>query len=73
MGSEWPNCCKGVVKAIVRIVHLIDLEHSFQTSFIEAGIVGYKGDRSYLVVDIIDRLVREKHICNSFLQLLPYF
>ena len=36
------GCCKGVVESIVGIVHLIDLEHSFQTSFIEAGIVGHK-------------------------------
>ena len=73
MAELSAGCCKGVVKAVIRIVHLIDLEHCFQAPFIETGIVGHKRDRSYLVVDIIDRLVREKHICNSFLQLLPYF
>ena len=48
------GCCEGIVKAVIRIVHLIDLEHCFQAPFIETGIVGHKRDRSYLVVDIID-------------------
>ena len=61
------GCCEGIVKTIVWIVHLIDLEHCFQTSFIEAGIVGYKGDGGYLIMYIIDCLqVREKHIGNLF-------
>ena len=34
--------CKGIVKTVVWIIHLIDLEHCFQTAFIEAGIVGHK-------------------------------
>ena len=67
------GCCKGIVKTIVRIVHLIDLEHCFQASFIETGIMGYKRDRSYLVAKIIDRLVREEYISNLFLQLRPDF
>ena len=49
-------CCKGIVKTIVRIIHLIDLECRFQAAFIEAGIVGYERDRSYLVAEIIDCL-----------------
>ena len=66
--------CKGIVEAIVRIVHLIDLEHRFQASFIETGIVSYKRDGSYLVAKIIDYLlVREKYISYLFLQLLPNF
>ena len=48
--------CKGIVKTVVWIVHLIDLEHSFQTSFIEAGIVGHKRNGSYLVAEIINCL-----------------
>ena len=61
------GCCKGVVKAVIRIVHLIDLEHSFQTSFIEAGIVGHKGDGGYLIMYIIDCLqVREENIGYLF-------
>ena len=68
MAELSAGCCKGIVEVVVRIVHLIDPEHSLQTSFIEAGIVGHKRNGSYLVADIIDRLVREKHICNSFLQ-----
>ena len=61
------GCCEGIVKAVVRIVHLIDPEHSLQAPFIEAGIVGYKGDGGYLIMYIIDCLqVREKHIGNLF-------
>ena len=48
------GCCEGIVKTIVWIVHLIDLEHCFQTSFIEAGIVSHKRNGSYLVAEIID-------------------
>ena len=54
MAELSAGCCKGVVKAVIRIVHLIDLEHCFQTPFIETGIVGHKRDRSYLVAEIID-------------------
>ena len=73
MAELSAGCCKGIVEAIVRIVHLIDLEHRFQASFIEAGIVSNKRNGSYLVAEIIDRLVREKHVGDAFLQLLPYF
>ena len=61
------SCCKGVVEAIVGIVHLIDLEHRLQAAFIETGIVGYKGDGGYLIMYIIDCLqVRKKHIGYLF-------
>ena len=48
------GCCEGIVKAVVRIVHLIDPEHSLQAPFIKTGIVGHERDRSYLVAEIID-------------------
>ena len=66
--TELPTgSSQGIVEAIVRIVHLIDLEHCFQAAFIEVGIVGYKGDGGYLIMYIIDCLqVREKHIGNLF-------
>ena len=38
------GCCEGIVKAVVRIVHLIDPEHSLQAPFIKTGIVGHKGN-----------------------------
>ena len=61
------SCCKGIVKTIVRIIHLIDLEHGFQTSFVEAGIVGHKGNGGYLVTEIIDwLLVRKEYIGYLF-------
>ena len=44
-------CCKGIVKTIVRIIHLIDLEYRFQASFIETGIVGYERNGCYLVAN----------------------
>ena len=47
-------CCEGIVKTIVWIVHLIDLEHCFQASFIETGIVGHERDGCYLITEIID-------------------
>lgn len=34
--------CEGVVKLIVRIVHLIYPEHLFQASLVEGAIVGNK-------------------------------
>ena len=43
------GCCEGIVKAVVRIVHLIDSEHSFQTTFIEAGIMSHEWDSGNLV------------------------
>ena len=46
--------CKGIVKTVVWIIHLIDLEHCFQTSFIEMGIVGHERDGCYLITEIID-------------------
>ena len=74
MAELSAGCSKCIVKAVIWIVHLIDLEHSFQTSFIEAGIVGNEGNGSYLVVEIIDcLLVREKHVGDAFLQFFPYF
>ena len=61
------GCCEGIVKTIVWIVHLIDLEHCFQTSFIEAGIMSHEWDGSYLIAEIIDcLLVREENIGYLF-------
>jgi len=57
MAEQSAGCCKGVVESIVRIVHLIDLEHRFQTAFIEAGIMCHKGNGSYLIAEIIDCLL----------------
>ena len=48
------GCCEGIVKAVVRIVHLIDFEHRFQASFIETGIMGHEGDGRYVVAEIIN-------------------
>jgi len=59
--------CKGIIKTVVWIIHLIDLEYGFQTSFIEVGIVGHERDRSYLVTKIIYcLLVREENIGYLF-------
>ena len=57
MAELSAGCCKSIVEVVVRIVHLIDLEHSLQTSFIEAGIVGHKRNGSYLVAEIINCLL----------------
>jgi len=35
--------CQGIVEAIVRIVHLIHLEHGLQTTFVKASIMSDKG------------------------------
>ena len=34
---------QGVVELVVRIIHLIDTEHSFQTTFVEGLVVGHEG------------------------------
>ena len=47
---------KGVVEAIVGIVHLVHSEHSFQTAFIKARIMGNKGQHGYPIPSIIDCL-----------------
>ena len=52
---HWGSC-EGVVKLIVRIVHLIYPEHLFQASFVEGAIVGHKrqpiNHRGYLLPHI---------------------
>ena len=35
-----PGCSQGVIKNIVRIVHLIHPEHLFQTTLVEGAVVG---------------------------------
>ena len=67
------RCSQSIVKAVVRIVHLIDSEHSFQTTFVEAGIMSHEWDSGNLVSYIIKILIRKEYLNNSFLQLLPYF
>ena len=42
MAELSAGCSKGIVEAIVGIVHLIYLEHRFQASFIETGIVSHE-------------------------------
>ena len=37
MAELSAGCCQGVVESVVGIVHLIDSEHSFQTTFIKSG------------------------------------
>ena len=66
MAELSSGSCEGIVKTVVWIIHLIDLEHCFQTSFIETGIVGHKRNGSYLVAEIIDRLIREENIGYLF-------
>ena len=34
---------KGVIELIVRIVHLIDTEHSFQTALVKGLVVSHEG------------------------------
>jgi hypothetical protein len=34
---------QGVVELVVRIIHLIDTEHGFQTAFVEGLVVGHEG------------------------------
>ena len=42
--AELPTgSCQSIVETIIRIVHLIHLEHGLQTAFIKAGIVSHKG------------------------------
>ena len=47
---------KGVVEAIVGIVHLVHSEHSFQTAFIKARIMGNKRQHGYPIPPFINRL-----------------
>ena len=51
------RCCQSIVKAVVWIVHLIDSEHSFQTTFVEAGIMSHEWDSGNLVSYIIKILI----------------
>ena len=42
--TELPTgSSQGIVETVVGIVHLVHLEHSLQTTFVEAGIVSHKG------------------------------
>ena len=64
---------KGIIETIIRVIHLVHLEHSFQATFIETCVMGHEWDGGYQVTSIVKRqLIREKHIGNLFLQLLPY-
>ena len=58
--------CEGIVKAIVRIVHLVHLEHCFQATFIETGIMGHKGNARHV------GLFRGKYLSDVLLHLSPY-
>ena len=51
------RCCQGIIESVVRIVHLIDSEHSFQTTFVEAGIMSHEWDSGNLVSYIIKILI----------------
>ena len=51
------RCSQSIVKAVVRIVHLIDSEHGFQTTFVEAGIMSHERDSGNLVSYIIKILI----------------
>ena len=68
MAELSAGCCEGIVEAIVGIVHLIGSEHCFQTTFIEAGIVGHEWNGSYLVAEIIDCLL----VCEEYIS-YPFF
>ena len=67
------RCCESIVKTVVRIVHLVHLEHSLQTTFIEAGIVSHERNGGNLVSYVVNFLIRIIHFDNTLLQLLPYF
>ena len=72
MAELSAGCCQGIVEAVVGIVHLIDSEHGFQTTFVKAGIVSHEGDGGYLVSHVIQFLAREENVSNMLLQLLPH-
>lgn len=38
-----PGCCQSVIKYIVRVIHLIDPENSFQAALVEPGVVCDQG------------------------------
>ena len=49
MAEQSAGSREGVVETIVGVVHLIDLKHSLQAAFVEAGVMGHERDGSYKV------------------------
>ena len=73
MSELAAGSCEGIVETVVGIIHLVHLEHRFQATFIETGIVGYEGNGGYQFTAVVKwQLIRKEHIGNLFFQLLPY-
>ena len=70
---ELPSCSpECIAEEIIGIVHLIDPEHRFQTSLIEACVMCDEGDGGNQVGPVVKRqLPGEKHIHDSLLHLMP--
>ena len=52
----WPYLTRGnasTMKLIVRIIHLINTEHSFQTALVESFVMGYKRESGNLRFNLL--------------------
>jgi hypothetical protein len=47
IGKNSARYAQGIVKLIIRVIHLIDTEDGLQTTFIKGTIMGHKGQTFY--------------------------
>ena len=54
----------GAVEVVVGIVHLIDMEHGFQTTLIESLVVGYERKTGYLGLYLLPYVRKDRGVVS---------
>ena len=66
MAEMTPRGGAGVVERIVRIVHLVDLEDLFQTSFVEGTVVRHERQAFYHWLNLLPYIGKYRRIIRIF-------